>query len=202
MSKIYMSISPELQAFLQKVRPGVEPGDRIEIDELYALMAGQEVDINVLLANSTVVARERPLDAPMSELEMWRKRGAERKYQRSIQGVKPATLMASGDVKSASESISFATHFIFAFLSAFLVGYYLGEYVFDLSEPGKYICGGAASFFTLLLESTLLIIREQKPKGRPLVRSQKKPQVHSKEQGSTSVIADTIVASLVRSRRS
>ena len=168
-----MSITPQLEAVLRRNNKPV--GQSIEIDEVYRLSAehnerypGDLVDVGELLKDSHLVYRSRPPGPPaatgMTEMEVMRRKAEERKYQRSIAGVgKMQSVTAVSDVKAASESITFATHFIFAFASAFLVGYYLGEYVLELQkEEHKYILGGACSFLTLILESVLFIIREEK----------------------------------------
>ena len=168
-----MSITPQLEAVLRRNNKPV--GQSIEIDEVYRLSAehnerypGDLVDVGELLKDSHLVYRSRPPGPPaatgMTEMEAIRRKAEERKYQRSIASVgKMQSVTAVSDVKAASESITFATHFIFAFASAFLVGYYLGEYVLELQkEEHKYILGGACSFLTLILESVLFIIREEK----------------------------------------
>ena len=166
--KLYVSISPELKEFLsiEKIQ---YKDDKIEIDELYKLVSARNaksaefVDMADLLANSVVLSRLQEPGKTGSELEQMRRKAEERKYQRSI-GKSLAKVNVSTDVKAASESIAFATHFILAFISAFLLGYYAGEYVWGLEETGKYICGGAVSFSTLILESVLFILRDNKQK--------------------------------------
>ena len=179
-----MSISDEVKEFLLHRAFVKTVPNSIEIDELFALVSTynhkhpqDSIEINDLLINSEVVFRTSSAQPPSneSELETLRRRGEERQYQRSIANVsdRGKGAGAATEIKAASESVSFATHFILAFLPSFLVGYYLGEYIFELSESGRYICGGAASFLTLILESVLFIIREEKRAMIPKFRSKK-----------------------------
>ena len=126
----------------------------------------------------------------MSEIELMRKRAEERKYQKSIANIRlgkgVGKLGAASDVKSASESISFASHFIFAFASSFLLGYYFAEYGLGITnDPHKYIAGGIASFLTLIIESLLFIIREEKRSRSPKKISKSVPLKRSIEQSVT-----------------
>ena len=172
-----MSVTEPLREFLaQKRNVQLPEGASIEVDEIYQHVAEfnkacpfqtQGVDVADLLKDSQIVYRtnDSTSSRSMSEMEQMRAQAEERRYQRSISnlGISSNLLSMKSDVRSASESISFATHFILAFISAFLVGYYLGEYVFDFrTEEYKYILGGACSFATLILESILFIIREEK----------------------------------------
>ena len=170
-----MSITPEM-------KPVIGDTDKtcIEIDELYTAVvnynqrhcdmvsSGEPIDINHLLKESRIVYRsnEEEQRSAKSELELMRMRAEERKYQKSIANLSSTILTTNGastDIKSASDSVSFATHFIFAFASAFLLGYYFAEYGLGITTDSyKYICGGAASFLTLIIESLLFIIREEK----------------------------------------
>ena len=171
--KHYVSISPELKEFFLDANI-VWKSSSIEIDELYRIVSKYNkerdscfVDLAELLTNSTIVKRQQVVHSEnLSELEMMRRRAGEKRYQKSINMKNESNSKIGNDVKSASESISFATHFILAFASAFLLGYYAGEYVWGLSEPGKYICGGVVSFSTLILESVLFILRDNKIRNK------------------------------------
>jgi hypothetical protein len=145
----------------------------MEIDDVYKVVSefnerypSEAIEISSLLENVEIEkTRPLPVVPEMSEMELMRLRADERKYQRSIADLPSLKTItaARSDIKSASESIAFASHFVLAFGSAFLLGYYLGEYIFELQKDEyKYMMGGACSFLTLILESALFIIRDQK----------------------------------------
>ena len=202
--KLYMSVTDELREFLLPIMGQDKVPKCIEIDELYTAVVNynqkncetKTVNINDLLKNSRIMYRStEPSEertGNLSELELMRRRADERKYQKSIANIKlggGSGLGKSGavsDVKSASESISFASHFIFAFASSFLLGYYFAEYGLGLTNDShKYIAGGAASFLTLIIESLLFIIREEKRTRSPKKASKRVPLRESIEQTVT-----------------
>merc|ERR1712039_1111472 len=90
----------------------------------------------------------------------------ERAYQRSVNGYAPIrkekrepTFSQSG-LKFAT---NFATQVFVAFVGAFLFGYYFVEtFVSEDNFSAKVIFGAACSFATLLLETCLLVVHEQK----------------------------------------
>ena len=183
--KIYMSVTDQIKEFLAPLMDEGKVPNCIEIDELYTAVVNfnqihcesKTVDINDLLKDSRIMYRSmnesssHPGGKKLSAIELMRLRAEERKYQKSIANIKlgggqSIKAGVASDVKSASESISFASHFIFAFASSFLLGYYFAEYGLGLTNDShKYIAGGAASFLTLIIESLLFIIREEK-RGR------------------------------------
>lgn len=205
-----MSVTDNLRDFLLRERGVSLPeGGSIEIDQVY-MHATQHnfqngsnpekcVDVAQLLDESKIVYRTKSPESGtnLTEIERMRARAEERKYQKTISGFSlPRNTGAGSDVKSATESLSFATHFILAFISAFLVGYYLGEYVFELQRKDyKYILGGACSFGTLILESLLFIIREEKKQMVESKRSPALPKAHEKSP-SVPPVASTSVSEL------
>ena len=216
--KIYMSVTDEMREFLESSKTTIP--NCIEIDELYTAVVSHNqtksnfVNINDLLKNSKIMYRrtEGTGGEKFSELEIMRRNAEERKYQKSISNIKlggKSVTGASSDVKSASESLSFASHFILAFASSFLLGYYFAEYALSVTDESyKYIAGGAASFLTLIIESLLFIIREEKrskvDKRCSLVR--KSPIRQSIEQtgdGESSIVAkeESQEESVIRSRK-
>lgn len=172
MTLIYVTPSAELRTILLRLKRESKK-DRMEIDDVYKVVSefnerypSEAVEISSLLEN-VEIEKTRPLPKvpEMSEMELMRLRAGERKYQRSIADLPSLKTItaARSDIKSASESIAFASHFVLAFGSAFLLGYYLGEYIFEFQKDEyKYMMGGACSFLTLILESALFIIRDQK----------------------------------------
>lgn len=172
MTLIYVTPSAELRTILLRLKRE-STKDRMEIDDVYKVVSefnerypSEAVEISSLLENIEIEKSGRlPIVPEMSEMQLMRLRADERKYQRSIANLpslKPITA-ARSDIKSASESIAFASHFVLSFGSAFLLGYYLGEYIFEFQKDEyKYMMGGACSFLTLILESVLFIIRDQK----------------------------------------
>lgn len=205
-----MSVTDKLRDFLLRERGVSLPeGASIEIDEVY-MHATQHnskyasnpekcVHVAQLLDKSKIVYRTKSPEcgSHLTEIERMRAKAEERKYQKTISGISLARTMGAGsDFKSAAESLSFATHFILAFISAFLVGYYLGEYVFAFQRQDyKYILGGACSFGTLILESLLFIIREEK---KQMVGSKRSPALPKADQLSPPVppVAPTSVSEL------
>jgi len=181
MSKLYISITPEIKTIFTRTDTEVS-GDSVEIDQLYEAVAkfneshpDEMVEISSLMESAEIVRKERgpaQVDlSQLSEIEVMRLKADERKYQKSIENVVSFKTNNRSDFRSASESIAFASHFVLAFGSAFLLGYYLGEYLFEFERAEyKYMVGGACSFATLILESVLFIIRDQKQSRTPRTR--------------------------------
>ena len=198
MSRIYVSLSPEIRTIFSRTQNPI-PDKDIEIDEVYRIVsqfnesrpADEYVEISALLDGCEIVRREPQHQtanlSALSEMELMRLKADERRYQKSIANVATALHGTGGgksEIKSASESLAFASHFILAFGSAFLLGYYLGEYVFGFEKAEfKYIVGGACSFATLILESVLFIIRDQKQ-----TQERQKPVVMMSASKSVSVM--------------
>jgi hypothetical protein len=189
MSRIYLSVSPEIKTLFSRTNTELD-SDMVEIDDVYKVVAkfndsnpAEEcVEIATVLAGTAIVKRE-PFSRDMSglsEIELMRLKAEERRYQKSIENIPSLSIKSNGEkseVKSVSESVAFASHFVLAFGSAFLLGYYLGEYMFEFQkEEYKYIVGGACSFATLILESLLFIIRDQKqtPTSRQAINKRAK----------------------------
>lgn len=179
MSKIYISLNPEIKTLFTRTNIEVS-SDCVEIDELYNAVAkfndshpDEMIEISALIENAKIVRKEpNPAGvdhAKFSEMEILRMKAEERKYQKAIQNIVSMKSVDRSDIRSASESIAFASHFVLAFGSSFLLGYYLGEYMFGFEKAEyKYMVGGACSFATLILESVLFIIRDLK-QSRPSV---------------------------------
>jgi hypothetical protein len=192
MVKLYMSITEELREFLIGRREFRKIPSEMEIDDIYmhvsqhnALNPQNLINVSLLLKDSVVLRREKALlDPNLTEMQLMRLKAGERKYQKTIENVSTQKISKAekSEFKDASESVAFASHFIVAFVSAFLLGYYLGDYIFEFSATEyKYMLGGACSFATLILESALFIIREQKKelaaskKTQPFVFSSSQP---------------------------
>ncbi len=178
MTRLYINVTPDIRALYVRSGPERPSGDKMELDELYRVVGrfnekfpNELVEISNLIEGSEF--EKKPSESSsreLSEIELMRLRAEERRYQRSIENL-PSLKSKSkekSEVKSMSESIAFASHFVLAFASAFLLGYYMGEYVFDFQKDEyKYMVGGACSFLTLILESVLFIIRDQKQNRAP-----------------------------------
>merc|ERR1719444_781619 len=101
----------------------------------------------------------------MTDLERMRAEAEERKYQRMVANASPPAAMKNS--LKAHEGFSWATNFgtqvIAAFIGAFLLGYYFVEtFVDQHNTVTKVIVGAMCSFFTLLLETCLLVIHDSK----------------------------------------
>mmetsp|Transcript_7219 Transcript_7219/g.14912 ORF Transcript_7219/g.14912 Transcript_7219/m.14912 type:complete len:151 (+) Transcript_7219:90-542(+) len=128
----------------------------------------------------------------------------ERRYQQMVKGAAPVAKLRSQEPGEHQQGLQFATNFatqvIVAFIGAFLLGYFFVEtFVAPESFTAKVIAGAFCSFFTLLMETCLLVVHEQKKemieqkererddrkKRLPVVRAssaQKSPQQRSQEQ--------------------
>lgn len=125
-----------------------------------------------LLSGCEVVDRlEAPVlnedGEPLSELQQMRAASQERAYQRMVDGVAPLTGRTKTQPLPHQQGLRFATNFgtqvIVAFIGAFLLGYYFVEtFVAPESFNAKVIAGAGCSFATLLLETMLLVVHEQK----------------------------------------
>merc|ERR1711977_703660 len=89
-------------------------------------------------------------------------------YQRMVSGVSPTWAKKLSKEKSDFQTgVKFATNFatqvVVAFIGAFALGYFFVETFVDPdSFTTKVIAGAGCSFFTLLLETCLLVVHEQK----------------------------------------
>ncbi|CAL1135646.1 unnamed protein product [Cladocopium goreaui] len=182
-SQVFVSIPDALRQFLSSEcraegAKEVAQQSACELDELYRLadehlkLTQEPVKMHELLATAEVVER-REVPAlgedgePLSELEQMRAASQERAYQRMVDGVAPLTGQRRTEPLPHQQGLRFATNFgtqvIVAFIGAFLLGYYFVEtFVAPESFNAKVIAGASCSFATLLLETFLLVIHEQK----------------------------------------
>lgn len=213
---MYLSVSPELREFLVHKRKLETVVSDMEVDEIYKHVYNHNenyphdtIDVANLLTQSVIVRRESIAShKDLTEMEILRLKAEERKYQKSIEKIaslKSKSGSQKSEFKDASESVAFASQFILAFASAFLLGYYLGEYFFEFTKNEyKYILGGACSFATLILESVLFIIREEK---KELITSNKPkftgPAVFrsSPSSGETSIVSQEEIQETLRKRK-
>lgn len=181
-TQVFMSLTPAMKSWLPSCKAPeasrLVDAEDADLDEIYRLveehtkLGGDPPQLYELMQGSEVVRRkELPLEAegggPMSELERMRLEAQERSYQRMIQGVAPVTRQRRKDPGEGQYALKFATSFatqaIVAFIGAFLFGYYFVEtFVSPDAFNAKVIAGAACSFSTLLLETVLLVIHEQK----------------------------------------
>mmetsp|Transcript_5050 Transcript_5050/g.10192 ORF Transcript_5050/g.10192 Transcript_5050/m.10192 type:complete len:232 (-) Transcript_5050:18-713(-) len=177
-SQVFVSVTPKVCAFLRGCRAeGVDKSradaDSIELDELYRLVdahekhGGKPVRIHELLEGAEVMERREARAPPCSELERMRLESQERRYQHLVHDVAPLTKMKRQEPSVHQQGLRFATNFatqvVVAFIGAFLLGYYFVEtFVSADSFNGKVIAGAFCSFFTLLMETLLLVVHEHK----------------------------------------
>ena len=181
---LYVSITPATREFFKKcgkeTRRKYEEKDDIEIDEVNELInvfnnrkenrKRKPVLMHEVLEGCQTTQRIPSVQPELSEVEQMRLRGAERKYQKSIEGAapKPRSHEADmSDVSIASKTSAFAGHFIISFAGAFALGYYFVETFVDQDDfTLKAIVGGVSSFLTLIVESALFILYEEKQRIR------------------------------------
>lgn len=174
-TQVFVSVTPEVRDFLKKCRmKGAQDraeDEAIDIDELYRYIddhnkhGDSPVPIQEIMAKSEVVSRRHLSEEPLTELEQMRAESRERAYQASVKGCTPLHKVTR--VESNKEPIRFATNFatmaLVAFAGAFAFGYFFVE---NFVAPGRFeakiIAGAFCSFFTLILESVLFVLRDQK----------------------------------------
>eukprot|EP00930_Biecheleria_cincta_P083880 TRINITY_DN73380_c0_g1_i1.p1 TRINITY_DN73380_c0_g1~~TRINITY_DN73380_c0_g1_i1.p1 ORF type:complete len:231 (+),score=57.92 TRINITY_DN73380_c0_g1_i1:85-777(+) len=181
-SQIFVSMTPALRTFLDDCKAegakALAAEDSADLDELYRLekrhceLGGAPAKLHELLDGTEVVERrESPLlgedGAPLSELELMRRQSQERSYQRMVDGVAPLTGLRRVEPDVNHQGIRFATNFgtqvIVAFIGAFVLGYFFVEnFVAPHNFNAKVIAGACCSFATLLLETLLLVVHEEK----------------------------------------
>uniref|UniRef100_A0A7R9ZZ97 Endoplasmic reticulum-based factor for assembly of V-ATPase n=1 Tax=Pyrodinium bahamense TaxID=73915 RepID=A0A7R9ZZ97_9DINO len=177
-TQVFVSITPEVRTLLsgccaEGAAQRHAGTDSIELDELYRLAdqynqsSSSPVRIHELLAHAEVVERREACSAPLSELEHMRLESQERQYQQMVRGVAPLTKTKSREPGAHQHGLRFATNFAtqvaVAFIGGFLLGYYFVEtFVAPDSFTAKVIAGSLCSFATLLLETFLLVVHEQK----------------------------------------
>lgn len=178
-TQVFVSVTPKLRAFLSDEckADGAEEHaqeESIDLDDVYRLAdehcksSGASVDIQDLLKDSEVTSRKvcaDPREANLTEVELMRLQAEERKYQRMVDKVAPNT--KKGKIEPASQGLKFASNFAtqvgVAFIGAFLLGYFFVEtFVSRDSFNAKVIAGAMCSFCTLLVETCLLVVHEQK----------------------------------------
>ncbi len=131
---------------------------------------GDAIDLARVMRECQIIRRERsPRRAKhenLSEMELLRLRADERAYQRSVKNVMPAggygNVAVGKELRAVSKSVGMAGHFVMAFIGAFLFGYFAcGMFIVE-EIATQALCGGMASFATLILESILFLIRDHK----------------------------------------
>jgi len=181
-TQLFVSVTPSIRQFLETVTSearGDETPDAsaesVDIDELYRLAAEHgkctktNVNLNEMLAGAEIVERREATGPALSDLERMRLGSEERKYQQMVRGVAPLTGAKAKQRQGGSfaSSFSFATNFAtqaaVAFIGAFALGFYFVEtFVAPGNFEAKVIAGAFCSFATLLLETSLLVVHEQK----------------------------------------
>merc|ERR1719333_1123124 len=119
-----------------------------------------------ILAEAEVVDRVHR-ETPMTELERMRLQSEERSYQHMVRGIDALRKVTKNELKESQTGMRFATNFatqvIVAFIGAFALGYFFVEvFVSEDNQVMKVLAGAACSFLTLLLESTLFVVHEEK----------------------------------------
>lgn len=170
-SRIRLSISDELRGFLRVAGSHQTHEKSVDLDELLEIVTRfnsgnscEQVDIADLTRDCRVVNRAHRNECiKQTELERMRSTAEERRYQRSISNLKSKTSISfAPEVKEMSQSMLFATHFVMAFLGAFLFGYFSTSIFLEWSVTSSAAAGTAAAVATLILETTLLILRDAK----------------------------------------
>lgn len=178
-TQIFVSITAEVRNFLDSCQAECatkwSSEQAIDLDELQRLVAehndkgGPNAKLHEVLAGAEVVSRKQVLsDRELTPVEKMRLETEERRYQKSIAGVAPLRKKGEKtDGSRLSEGISFATNFatqvFVAFIGSFLFGYFFIEiFVAPDNFPAKIIFGALCSFAALLVETCLLVVREQK----------------------------------------
>lgn len=196
-SQVFLSVTPEMRSFLSTSNAkGVEDWaneDAIDMDELYKLVeehnqgGGDIVKIHELMENTEVVERRHVQSAQLTELESLRLRSQERAYQNSVKGLTPVrsngTTQTGIDVKGMKFATNFGMQVIVAFIGAFLLGWYFVEtFVAPDNMVAKALAGAGCSFCTLLLESALFVVHEQKQEM--LAKKRAEQRVREEHRGS------------------
>jgi len=172
MSIVYISLSDKLLDFLRSTVPDAahdaESSGCVDMDVVFAAVekAKDAPSLSTLLEGTEVVRREKKVEdlSQYSEMEILRFKAAEKAYQRSVASVKPWERDTSvhGEMRDVSNTVAFAMQFVLAFIGAFALGYYFVEtFVMD-DIAMKVVAGGVCAFSTLMLESVLFIIRDNK----------------------------------------
>mmetsp|Transcript_125319 Transcript_125319/g.390151 ORF Transcript_125319/g.390151 Transcript_125319/m.390151 type:complete len:226 (-) Transcript_125319:49-726(-) len=177
-SQVFISATPKVLEFLEEcsakgAAKRHKDAGSIELDELYRLVddhergGGPPVKIHELLEGAEVTERREARAEPLSELERMRVESEERRYQHLVRDVAPLTKLKRQEPGEHQQGLRFATNFatqvVVAFIGAFLLGYFFVEtFVAPDSFNAKVIAGAFCSFFTLLLETFLLVVHEQK----------------------------------------
>mmetsp|Transcript_26676 Transcript_26676/g.69713 ORF Transcript_26676/g.69713 Transcript_26676/m.69713 type:complete len:233 (+) Transcript_26676:99-797(+) len=179
-TQLLVSVTPAIRAFLlgcgEEGAAERAEHDAVDMDELYRIagsMRGRQgveaPRIHELLEGAEVLERRRaPEPEPLSEVQRMRQESQERAYQRMVSGVSfargKASSTQSGDLSSGFKfATNFATQVIVAFIGAFALGYYFVEtFVDEHNFTFKVLAGAGCSFCTLLLETCLLVVHEQK----------------------------------------
>lgn len=176
MSVVIISVTDTLLKFLHKVVPDVaaeaEASEQVDMDLVFDAIEAEKVkgrrspSLSELLKGTEVVGRHRKQEdlSHLSEIEILRLKADEKAYQRSVASVKPWQRDSSvgQDLRDMSSSISVAMQFFLAFIGAFAFGYYFVETFVQDDLALKVLAGGVCSFVTLLVESLLFIIRDNK----------------------------------------
>eukprot|EP00398_MALV-I-01_sp_L67-1_P000544 gene544-439_t len=187
-SALYVNITPKAREFLAKLgnrtKKKYKNDEEIDIDDMKNLIDkyNEEHEANIMmhdiLEGCHATTHKRSSRQDLTPLEEMRALSDERKYQKQIEGVKPAIRKSHDESMSevglASKTTAFAGQFVMSFAGAFALGYYFVETFIDPNGfEAKIIAGGVVSFFTLILEAILFIIYEEKERMRKQIAAKK-----------------------------
>ncbi|KRX08943.1 hypothetical protein PPERSA_09047 [Pseudocohnilembus persalinus] len=116
----------------------------------------------------------------------------EMKYQQMVSGlygVKPRSSQET--VKSFEKSMSFGTSFIFSFFLSGLSGYYFGLYILELPHYQCLILGAVALVGSLILETTLYIVKILKDEKIQKIRKKEGEDKQKHQRNEAEKLYDT-----------
>ncbi|KAL4499880.1 hypothetical protein ABPG72_015229 [Tetrahymena utriculariae] len=113
-------------------------------------------------ADKDSLEREEAENDPkvLKEREEREARIQERKYQQMMNKDKPKSIGA--DIRDMEKSISFGVSFIFTFFLSGVSGYFIGKHILEWNEGLCMILAVVSLIGTLILESTLFIVKTWK----------------------------------------
>lgn len=162
-----VEITDEIREFLQdnEVFDKYAKNGRIEVDDLCRVnsTAKNPLNLSKLLSDQEKVSiyRENIKPEPLSDIQQIRQKQEERIYMRKFSSGKQGQPGRS-EIVDFQKSYNLGFGYIITMIGGFLTGYLAAE-TFGLREIGtKVLFGGLTMFLTLLVETLLLIIRDQK----------------------------------------
>ena len=176
MTRVEISVSPELQAFFRFTGDGDAHKASVDLDCTLRKIVGfnesdggtaAPFDAAALLEHCTVVRRSAaPTEAAdgRSEIERLRMQAEERRYQKNLlaTGTCGSGATVAGEVKEMREAYLLAANFFMSFFGSFLFGFFSTQLFLQWPTERCVFAGVLCAVVVLGVEAALFVIRDER----------------------------------------